>query len=1026
MSCLKCKASLKSWMRYCTKCGAKQIDYQWHDLRNSTDNSIERLNVDPSEVYGKSISLTNTGSSKVQLHLNGHKHPNVRWIDFENLKELLADPISLEPGGPPFQCRIPFVKNELDFAFEQLEVDASLEIHTVLEFKCTDVDRTVDNQWSFYTLKLPIYLAKQPFISPNLNLFRFLSWERLEEGVEHIISLGNYSPENRVIKAISFQDIPDPQGYALTLDLPDSVISKIPEIELGSILEDPKKYRGTPIETHKKENILLNFQLQSQVKRRVSRFCGLVSFELNPPSKQALDIVVGGLIGKEPRIELKNYNPLHQNKYESIKFVLHNSGDLPIKLTGVSIYKSNNENIELDQIIDSHDDWLLFKDSDLWSSLQPEESTEIEAQIIIANYRSVDNETFGFRRVVFHHENDARFPTVASVQVEFGTSQVAENVFVGIDFGTSNSMVSVVNGVAEQSTYEMKTLDIANNNEQSTQLSSLLWYTSTHPEFYVGNQARDSAGINWANLVRSMKTVVNRDANEQFSFIHQSMDHSKTEQNMVKYKTAQELMNFFIDVLCRSSERDLSGMVSSDKERLGLKGANITLSKAIFTHPVDISEQAFHALMTASHEAGVNVEHQNIEDFKKYCCVDESTAAALYFVYSLINQPELFDYTADVEEKVLCIDIGGGTSDITLMHYEMDDFGYQTIKILPSKGLGRLGGDQLDTWLAELLLSKVEKEEISAGELDSDLLRDDLDNLKMALKSYSYQSFTDTFQSKVSRLRGINQRYENWQYHQMLDVYRDSSELQTTCEQAKIRLSDSTVSEAELSEEFWSGYGSGELDNLKITKQEFNGTIQQFLSQLAPLIDSTLAEAYWSYDDVSIILFTGQTTYIKQLRELVDRHVSSKRVRSKKAPFVVHPDRERFDPKSCVAKGGALYPILNREDSPLDVIPPEEHVAPVLTKLPNDIYLVPVKMQGKLKPLRNFLKDASFPVNTNIELRKPRTELSFYSKDAAEPLFTVRFNQPIHKFEVSIETLDAEGVKILGVDPEITSQVLFE
>ena len=217
-----------------------------------------------------------------------------------------------------------------------------------------------------------------------------------------------------------------------------------------------------------------------------------------------------------------------------------------------------------------------------------------------------------------------------------------------------------------------------------------------------------------------MKTVVNQDSTERFSFIHKSMDMGNQRQK-VTYRTAQELMNLY---QCSESfiKRYLSGLVSANKERLGLKGANITLAKVV-AHPVDVGPQAFNALMTASHAAGVNTEFRTVEEFRKHCCVDESTAAALYFVYSLVNSTDMFDYQADFEEKILCVDIGGGTSDITPIHYEMDDFGYQTIRIKPSKGVERLGGDQLDIWLAELILQKLTAAEEVDGTLEQDILK---------------------------------------------------------------------------------------------------------------------------------------------------------------------------------------------------------------------------------------------------------------------------------------------------------------
>ena len=235
---------------------------------------------------------------------------------------------------------------------------------------------------------------------------------------------------------MTFADLEDPTGTALTVDLPPEVVANIPTVPLESILEDMKtKYHFAPISSHTKKDIVLKFQSQGEMETGVRRFFGALTFELD--NGEELEMIVGGLLGHEPKVELKEYDPLHQNKYEPVTFKLYNAGDLPLELTGVSVFESDNENTRYDAIKNSEEDWLLFKQADLYCTLQPKEIKEIKAEIVIGNYQSKQKETFGFRQVVFHHANEERFGTVASVQVEFGSTVIAENVYVGIDFGTS-------------------------------------------------------------------------------------------------------------------------------------------------------------------------------------------------------------------------------------------------------------------------------------------------------------------------------------------------------------------------------------------------------------------------------------------------------------------------------------------------------------------------------------------------------------------------------------------------------------
>lgn len=1027
MQCKICSTMVKNWMRYCTTCGAKQTSYQWIDV--GTHSKIERLNIEPSDLQGKKVRIQNKGSTIIFLKLDDHKSTNVNWLDFADLKQKLSNIIELKPNET-FDFTVGFHIASLNNAFAKLDTNASLEINTKISFICTDIHHSFDSyEWSFLPIELPIFLAKKPFVSPDLNLLRFLSWERLEEGFEYPVCLGNFSPENRTIQKIQVVDVEDPYGMAITVQLPPEVISDLPVISLSTILEDVKeKYHEMIIPSHKKQDVVFKFQSQGIFQKTIGKFYGKIIFELD--DGESLEVFFGGLLGSEPKLELQGYNPLHQNKYEPIKFVLHNSGDLPLQVTGVKVFNSNNENDQLEPIDNPLEDWLQFRDTDIQMILQPKETREIKAEIdiskaVISQIKQTSKnkeQEFGFRRVLFTHTNESRFPTVVSVQVRFGGTGTPENVYVGIDFGTSNSMVSVVNGDLNQSVYEMDLLQIADDSDNPTQLRSLLWYTSTHPEFFVGENAFHSAGQNWANLVRSMKTVVNQDATERFSFIHNS-DKDGNRQSSIKYRTAQELMNFFINVLARSAERHLSGLVSTDKERLGLSGANISLSRAIFTHPVDIGPQGFQSLMAASHAAGLNTQYKTIEEFQQKCCVDESTAAALFFVYSLINQQELFGYEPNFDEKILCVDIGGGTSDITPIHYEMDpNFGLQTIKIMPSKGIERLGGDQLDLWLADLVLRKIEDQERMDNNMEIDLLVDDLDNLRIALNSYSYQSFTDAFQAKMARLRSTNKRYENIVPNMMTQINDHSKELLKACEKSKIVLSQTSNPYVDLQvSKFWDGPSKEEQQ--QVSQTEFHDIIQQFLTKLTPLIDSTLAEIFWSFDDISIILFTGQTTYSEQLRDLIIQYIVSKRKKGKQGFFVVHPSPDTFCPKSCVAKGGALYPVLTAPESPIEVID-KRKIKERPTALPANIYMVPSTLQGKLKPLPNLVKGAEFPVETSLNLPRARQEFSFYPTDATNPLFVIKLSKPVQHLQISLASLDADGISVVNLDPDCTYEVI--
>ena len=147
LQCGTCSASVQNWMRYCPKCGARQVHLQWVDLSSPDGMTVERLNVDPSEVHGKKVRLYNAGQTRVHLRLDDHRPPSVNWINFNNLKEELPDAFVLEAGRhQDFDLR--FDTLALREAFGKLDTDASLEINTRVDFLCTDVEySTKDRKW---------------------------------------------------------------------------------------------------------------------------------------------------------------------------------------------------------------------------------------------------------------------------------------------------------------------------------------------------------------------------------------------------------------------------------------------------------------------------------------------------------------------------------------------------------------------------------------------------------------------------------------------------------------------------------------------------------------------------------------------------------------------------------------------------------------------------------------------------------------------------------------------------------------
>ena len=217
---------------------------------------------------------------------------------------------------------------------------------------------------------------------------------------------------------------------------------------------------------------------------------------------------------------------------------------------------------------------------------------------------------------------------------------------VGIDLGTTNSVVSVLEGGEPT---------VIANAEGGRTTPSVVAFAK-NGEVLVGEIAKRQAVTNVDRTIRSVKRHMGKDW-------HVEIDG--------KNYTPQEISARILGKLKRDAESYL--------------GEDVT--DAVITVPAYFNDSERQATKEAGEIAGLNVLR----------IINEPTAAAL--AYGLEKGKE--------DELILVFDLGGGTFDVSLLEVGKDEDDFSTIQVRSTSGHNDLGGDDWDQRIVDHLLQQV-------------------------------------------------------------------------------------------------------------------------------------------------------------------------------------------------------------------------------------------------------------------------------------------------------------------------------
>ena len=238
---------------------------------------------------------------------------------------------------------------------------------------------------------------------------------------------------------------------------------------------------------------------------------------------------------------------------------------------------------------------------------------------------------------------------------------------IGIDLGTTNSCVSVMEG--------NEPVVIPNAEGKRTTPSVIAFVEGG--EIKVGDPAKRQAVTNPTKTISSIKR-----------FMGSKFSESKDDAKRSAYKVVKgDNDTSRVDIDGRLyTPQELSAMILQKMKKTAEDYLGSTVSEAVVTVPAYFNDAQRQATKEAGEISGLKVQR----------IINEPTAAALAYGLDKSNK----------DQKIAVYDLGGGTFDISIL-----ELGDGVFEVLSTNGDTRLGGDDFDEAIIQWMAFEYEEEE---------------------------------------------------------------------------------------------------------------------------------------------------------------------------------------------------------------------------------------------------------------------------------------------------------------------------
>lgn len=341
---------------------------------------------------------------------------------------------------------------------------------------------------------------------------------------------------------------------------------------------------------------------------------------------------------------------------------------------------------------------------------------------------------------------------------------------IGIDLGTTNSCVSVIEGNDHI---------VITNSEGKRTTPSIVGFLKDNDR-KIGDPAKRQAITNPTNTVFSIKRLMGKK--------YQDVKHLKMPYKIVEGKNGNACVEIDGKIF---TPQEISAIILQKMKKTAEDYLGYEVKDAVITVPAYFNDIERSATKEAGEIAGLNVKR----------IINEPTAAAL--AYGL-------DQKGD--KKIVVYDIGGGTSDVSIL-----DIGNGVFEVKSTAGNSLLGGDTFDECIIDYIADEFQKE------------------------------------------HGVDLRNDNMALQRIKEA----------AEKAKIELSSTTQTEINLPYIIPINNVPKHLV-LTITRAKFEQLIDSNLNKLRDLCSLALKESGYTKDEIDEVILVGGSTRIPSVQKVAE------------------------------------------------------------------------------------------------------------------------------------------------------------
>jgi molecular chaperone HscA len=304
---------------------------------------------------------------------------------------------------------------------------------------------------------------------------------------------------------------------------------------------------------------------------------------------------------------------------------------------------------------------------------------------------------------------------MAKISINLTTGSVQkQDLIVGIDLGTTNSLVAFINPDGKP--------QVINDTGKGILVPSVVHF-NPDGSILVGNDAKDYLIPDPQNTIFSVKRLLGRsfqdiEAHKDY-FSYKIIDNDT--ESLVKIKVGDA---FYTPI-------ELSGLILKELKARAEHALKTPVNRAVITVPAYFNDSQRQATRDAGKLAGLDVLR----------IVNEPTAASL--AYGMGLNPE--------EEKTIAVyDLGGGTFDVSILRIQNGIF-----EVLSTNGNTFLGGDDFDQAIVNYWIeqNKLDKKAVAENQELSQALRLKAEEAKIALTTQNlFNDFVNDIPCAITKI----------------------------------------------------------------------------------------------------------------------------------------------------------------------------------------------------------------------------------------------------------------------------------